>query len=126
MAEKFRDKMRAAVDRLAGASPLAVVAGQLAEVLDGERITPDDLDAAARENRPLLVEALDAMPDEAKAEARSRGGTVAQMIPRMAYGTIIELLSHTHPHHSQVLFARREWTIGQLDAARRWLSNGSG
>ncbi len=121
----FLDGAKALLDRAIAMTPLSAAAQVLAEVLDANRVTAADLASAAAEGRNLIVAALQSLPAESQAEARARGAGMAHLIPRALYGQLVEQLSFTHPEHAKALFAHRDWTVAQLDAARQWLAHGS-
>lgn len=121
----LRDRAQAFLDRAAGATPLAMVASYIADAFDSQGVAAGTLEAAAESGEPLIANILASLPAEDVAGIRGQGAGLARLIPRIAYGAIVELLGLTHPAHARVLFAHRDWTVSQLDAARRWMVDGS-
>jgi hypothetical protein len=103
-----------------------------------QAVSPEQLDAAARGNQPLLLNAVKQAPVEGIASVRKMFGSLAPEFRREQTGSdgsslghpymwILQqdCLSRAHREHVQVILRHLLWYRQQMDAALEWLVNGS-
>jgi len=126
------DKARSGMQRLSAKTAAmavpAMAAEWIARWLDGTEgnppVTPEDLEAAAKENKSLLLEALSSASPEELTQIRVAVGPLLRSMGTIPYRAILEALEWTHPQHVAVMVRHREWTLAQMRAVVTWATGG--
>jgi hypothetical protein len=92
-------------------------------------VSPEELERAAQENRPLLTEALSAVSPAGLATVRSTFGSLGADLRREhpgqghPYMWVLQqaCLSRAHAAHVQVIMRHLGWYKQQMDQALAWL-----
>lgn len=116
--ERFRDTLQRGLRR-------AVIAGAAEAIglwIERVRCSPEDLEEAICEDRPLLQVALREVPAEAWVGTQAAIGNVVGSFGKQEYLEILKVLSQRYPDHAQVLWRHRDWYAAQMDEVKRRLA----
>lgn len=85
-------------------------------------ISPDDIRAAAAQDRALIMDLLDQAPPEELRAARAAIAPILRRLGKPSYRSVLQALEWTHPEHVRAMVESRTWTHRQMDAAWEWLT----
>jgi len=126
--DKARSGMQRSSAKTVAMAVSAMAAEWIARWLDGiggnPPVTPEDLEAAAKENKSLLLEALSSASPGVLAQIRVAVGPLLRSMGTIPYRAILEALRCTHPQHVAVMERHREWTLAQMRAVVTWATGG--
>ena len=124
------EKKPNAIQRVGGniAQNVAInrAAGEIAAWIERENVTPQQLEAWAQNNSPVIVGLLSGVVVDGANWARGMFGSVAKGFTQQHIWEIVRSLAGVKPEHAQVLADPRYWPwfLAQMEQAKAWLSQG--